>query len=525
MDLATLPDDPATLKQIVLQLHQQVAQAEQTRQQEIERVKQEQERLNQIIAHLRRRMYGPRSEKINANQLLLFGESILPLTSPQEALHPIPEPATVQVNRPRGHGRRIIPANLPRETVTIPVPAEERRCGTCASEREKIGEEVSEQLEFIPARLFVRRFLREKLACPRGCDQSVVTADKPLEVIEKGLAGPGLIAHVITAKYADHLPLYRLEGIFARHGIELSRSTLCDWMAGAAELARPLVELMRRRILSSKVIGTDDTPVPVQDPGRTKTGRLWVYVGDQANPYHVLEYTPDRRQEHPQAWLKDYAGYVQADAYGGYDKLYASGKVIEVGCWAHARRKFVDAQESSPALCNEALCRIGRLYQIEREAKDLEEEARRRLRQERSRLQLQELERWLQQTRGQVLPRSPVNEAIGYCLNQWAALCRFTDQGYLAIDNNAAERELRHVAIGRKNWLFAGSDSGGKTAATLYSLIRSALRHELNVEYYLRSVLAHLPGTRLSELPHLLPDVWKRELARETAASPDSLRP
>lgn len=399
------------------------------------------------------------------------------------------------------------------------MPEEQRNCGDCGEEKVKIGEVISEQLEYLPAKLFVRRFVMEKLACTNGCDASVITAEKPMQPVEKGLAGPGLLAHIATSKYADHLPLYRMEGIFAREGIEISRSTLCDWMGDLAHLSRPLVELMRQRILQGKVIHSDDTTVPVQEVGKTRKGRLWVYVGDEANPYNVFDYTPDRKKQHPQAWLKDYGGYLQADAYAGYDEIYQTKKVIEVACWAHARRKFFDAKDKSPAICNEAIRRIGLLYDVEREAKDRSAEDRLKLRQEKSVALLEEMENWLREVQQQLLPKNPAAEAITYAMNQWQALRRYTEAPFLAIDNNVAEREMRPVALGRKNWLFAGSDEGGRTAATLSSLIRSALRHGLNVEYYLRSVFAHLPGTKLSELHHLLPDEWKRDLAAETSSA------
>jgi transposase len=551
MDVSSLPDDPQQLKAMLLKMdsarqqeldllrrqqseHQQAVNEYQQqlgsqareyqlklagKDQQLQEKDEKLEEYRQIIAWLRRKMFGPRSEKINDNQLLLFGQSIMPLTSPR----PEPMPAEVKINRRSSHGRRIIPADLPRETVVIDIDESEKCCPDCGTTRQRIGEVISEQLDFCPPKLFARQFIQVKYAC-RCCQGNVVLAEKPQQVVEKGLAGPGLIAHIATGKYADHLPLYRLEGIFARYGIEISRSTMCDWMADVARLARPLVALMRQRILSSKVINSDDTPVPVQDVGKTRKGRLWIYMGDPQAPYNVFEYTPDRKGEHPQKWLERYGGYLQVDAYGGYDGLFLNEQAKEVGCWAHARRKFFDAKDKAPDVCREAIAHIARLYQVESEARDVSEDQRLLLRQEKSVPILGEIEQWLKDTQRTMLPKNPVAEAIGYALNQWKALKRYTEAGFLAIDNNAAERELRPVAIGRKNWLFAGSDEGGRTAATIYSLIRSAARHELNVEYYLRSVLAHLPGTKLSELPHLLPDVWKRELAEETANSPEPVR-
>jgi hypothetical protein len=333
----------------------------------------------------------------------------------------------------------------------------------------------------------------------------------PAEPLPKAIAAPGLLAQVITAKFADHLPLHRLEGIFARHAVVLSRSTMCDWLAGCAQVLRPLYELMCNRVRQSKVIHTDDTPVQVQDRTlqRTRTGRIWVYVGDANNPYIVYDATASRCRDGPQTFLKGYQGYVQADAFGGYDGLYATG-ATEVACWAHARRKYVEAQSSDSRLSLEMLAYIRRLYDVERRAKELDSDGRLPLRQRESMPILNAIGEWLATHRLQALPKSPLGIAITYTTNQWEALNVFATDGDLAIDNNAAERALRGVAVGRKNWLFWGSDEGGKTAAVLTSFTYSCKRHGIDPWNYLADVLTRIPSHPLERIAELLPDTWAK---------------
>jgi transposase len=337
----------------------------------------------------------------------------------------------------------------------------QRLCPGCGQERTAIGEEVSEQLDYQPASLFVVEHVRCKYACPH-CQEHVTTAGKPAQPIDKGLPGPGLLAHVAVSKYLDHLPLHRLERIFSRHGVELSRSTLCDWMAAAARLLVPLAEQMRRRVLQSRVIHTDDTPVPVLDNTRdtTRQARVWVYLGDRDHPYTAYDYTPTHARDGPVQFLGEYRGYLQADAFAGYDGIYATGRVAEVACWAHARRKFYDARTADPERSHAALAWIRRLYDVEDQGKPLADAKRAALRQAESVPLLTAICQWLTEQRAAVLPKSPMGQAIGYALSNWPALCRYTEAGFLAIDNNASERALRGLAIGRKNWLFCGSDAG-----------------------------------------------------------------
>ena len=337
-----------------------------------------------------------------------------------------------------------------------------------------------------------------------------------MQPIEKGLAGPGLLAQVITSKYGDHQPLYRQEHILSRSGAHVPRSTTCGWMAACAQLVRPLVSRMRALVLASKYINTDDTPVPVLDPqrGKTRTGRIWVYAGDKQHPYTVFDYTPTRHRDGPTRFFGSYAGYIQADAYGGYDHLFkpnGSGAPapIEVGCWAHARRKFVEAEKSDSLRAHGAAAMIRVLYEIEKEGRELDATARLALRRERSVPQLNQFHAWLEAQQSEVLPKSPLGEAIGYARSNWTALTRYTEDGDLSIDNNAAENALRPVALGRKNWLFAGSNEGGRTGATLMTLVASCKRHGLDPFAYLRDLLTRLPATPIHQLDEFLPDDWK----------------
>jgi transposase len=395
----------------------------------------------------------------------------------------------------------------------------------------KIGEESSEQLDYVPASLFVLEQVRCKYACSRcaatadplaspAAPPTVVTAPKPAQPIDKGLPGPGLLAHVIVSKYVDHLPLHRQEQIFERQGVELSRSTLCDWMAACAKLLTPLYQLLIAHVLQSRTIHTDDTTVPVQEPGmnRTKSGRLWTYVGDRDHRATVYDYTPTHARDGPATFLKGFAGFLQADAANLYDGLYTTGRIVEVGCWAHCRRHFHEARDHDAARAHEAMARIRTLYAVEDEAKELikagklsgveADGVRLRLRCEKTVPLLVQFKTWLEQQQPQVLPKSPIGQALAYALRHWQAFSRFTEHGFLNIDNNAAERALRAVAIGRKNWLFAGSDAGGKTAAVLYSMVATCKQLGIDPFTYLRDVLARLPEHPADRRTELLPDNW-----------------
>ena len=523
-----------------------------------------QARLDQLL----RRLYGPRSERINPSQLSLFdllGEQACP-ASPEQS---VPDTTTTKSSkRPHRHGRQRLPEHLQRQRVVHELTEAERGCPCCGQLRQPLGEETSEQLDYQPASLFVIQHVRVTYHC-RACQgppappaggqpetvpdaetprtevpepvpaasqevptPTFVTASKPAQPIERGLPGAGLLAHVIVSKYGDHLPLYRLERIFEREGVTLARSTLCDWMAASAQLLRPLYELMCQEVLRSRVIHTDDTPVRVQEEGRvgTRQGRLWVYLGDSRHCYTVYDFTRDRTQDEPLAFLKGYRGHVQADAYSGYDKLFASEAVIEVGCWAHARRKFYEAREVDPQRAHYVLGVIRQLYEVERGCKEqaaeqkLSEEEfwelRRRRRQESAEPLRMKLGEWLRGQECFVLPKSALGEAFVYVLNQWEALGRYTSIGYLEIDNNPGEQALRPIAVGRNNWLFLGSERGGQTAEVLFSFTQTCRRLRINPWVYLRDVLQRLPTQPRERLAELLPDRWAAARRAEAGVPP-----
>lgn len=506
-----LPSDPQALIAII---HRQQAQLEQIKEEAAQRIEAMQQQHKAEVQALLRRFYGPRSERFDPTQLLLFGIAIdtMPLDAKaveEEAGQPL---VTRRAANRHNHGRGLLPAHLERVRVEHDLPEAEKTGKVC------IGCEITEQLEFRPGGLFVIQHRRYKYA-PANYQQSdtgaqIVIADKPPQPIEKGLAGPGLLAHVITSKLADHLPLYRLEKTFARQDVHVASSTMCAWMAASAQLVTPLYRLLIDRVRQSKAIHTDDTRVPVRDEqvkGKCKSGRIWTYIGDRDHFYIVYEYTPDRTRAGPAGWLKDYKGYLQADAYGGYDGIYSNGAVIEVACWAHTRRKFFDAKDTDGVRAAAMLEMVRELYAVEDEAKSLSDEDRRDLRQQKSVPILARIKAWLDEQQKLVLPRSPMAGAIQYTLNQWAALCRYCEHGWLDIDNNAAERAMKRVAIGRKNWLFAGNDAFGQHHAVLWSLIASAEAQGIDPQRYLRSVLAKIGQTPMSELEQFLPEVWKRE--------------
>lgn len=495
------------------------------------------ESLEHRLDLLLRRLYGRSAEKIDPKQMALFADLLKQLEQ-QTTTASAPQPATPPASKLTGnsHGRRKLPADLPRERIVHDLPEGQKPCPCCGQMRELIGEETSEQLGFIPAKVMVVEHVRLKYAC-KACEAKaaiggpqIVVAPKPLSAIDKGLAAPSMLAYVTVSRFADHLPYYRLEHILARHHIQIARSTLGGWEAQVAEAITRLLNLMIERTLQSRVLHTDDTPVDVLEPGRgkTRTGRFWVYVGDDDHPYVVFDYTPSRSRDGPMAflngWGRDAVHYLQADAFGGYDGIYAGeagGNVVEVACWAHARRKFFDAQASDVAASTQAIAYIRLLNDVEDDAEDALSAERARIRQERAAPILVQFRSWLlsQQSAngGPVLPKSPMGSAITYALNQWAALTVYLLDGELDIDNNAAENAVRRIALGRKNWLFCGSDAGGRTAATLFSLIATCQRHDVNAFDYLTDVLTRIAETPDSRLEELLPDRWKA--ARATTAA------
>jgi len=526
IDPAHLPDDASVLKALIAQLLESM-----------NSLRREKEQIEHRLQQLLRARFGPKAEKIDPAQLALFAQQVLAEAQAAQApAEPVEQEAPAAAPR-KGHGRRKLPRNLPRRREVHDVPAEQRLCACCGQEMTKIGEEVSEQIDYVPASVYVIEHVRPKYACKHCQDGTVLTADKPRQPIEKGLPGAGLLAHVITSKYCDHQPLNRLSHIFQRHGLDIRRSTMCGWMGASAKLLEPLVNVMIERVLSSKAIHTDDTPMPVLDKERSsaRQGRLWIYRGDDLHPYVVYDYTPTRQRDGPAGFLADFKGYLCADAYGGYDGIYldSDGKIVEVLCWAHARRKFFEAQDSDLARSTVALAYIRQLYQVERQAKELFARQQDRpdarslsairleLRRRESVGALKELETWMRRqadgvdedgqplAEGPVLPKSPLGMAINYCLGNWPALCRYAEDGDLDIDNNLAEQALRGPVVGRRNYTFFGSDNGGRTAAVLYSLIASARRHGLDPFAYLRDVIARISDHPSHRLEELLPDHWK----------------
>lgn len=515
--LAELPDDPALLKRMLVEREAQLEQVKREAADQLEALKQKHQA---EVAAILRRFYGPRNERFDPTQLLLFGQRVdqTPLDEASVTQEAGEELTTRSPRNRHKHGRGKLPEHLPRIRIEHDLPAEAKPCPCCGGQRHKIGEEVSEQLEYIPASFKVLQHVRFKYACrhceAHGTSTPIDIAEKPAQhrgPIEKSQCGPGLLAYIITSKLGDHLPLYRLEHIFARSGVDIARSTMCAWLDAAAQLVAPLVERMTQRVRRSKVIHTDETRVPIQAPGEGKcrSGRIWTYIGDPRHPYIVYDYTPDRTRAGPSKWLATYKGHLQADAYGGYDGVYCKGDVIEVACWAHARRKFFDAKETDGRRAAEMLGMVRELYAVEDAAKALSDDERRTLRQQQATPILARIRTWLDAELQLVLPRSPMAAAITYTLNQWDALNRYVEQGFLNIDNNAAERALKRVAIGRKNWLFAGNDHFGSVAATLYSLIASAQRHGLDPQRYLTSVLVRIAAMP-DNVSSLLPDEWKR---------------
>lgn len=587
-----LPDDLDTLKQLVRELLATLY---------------EERRDKASMAHridlLLRRLYGPRGERFDPSQLLLFAEMV---AGQGTAETPQDEPDEQQEQeKPRRkckpHGRRRLPENLPRQPKHHVLSEAERLCSGCGQVRQEIGTEKSEQLDYRPASLFVVEHIVHKYAC-RCCNKErqqpaaalipeaeptaasvpepqpappraeptqaqepmatapeqaaphrqpsaasgespepapqqplqsagiVIAAPKPAMPIAKGLPGPGLLAHLIVSKYEDHLPLYRLENIYERQGVFLPRSTLCGWLLACGQLLLPLYQVLAARVLQSRALHTDDTPVKLQDTKthQLSTARLWAYLGDAGHPYNVFDFTLTRKRDGPQTFLANYRGYLHADAFSGYDCLYlpdpltTQARIVEVACNAHARRKFYEARTSDALHAHQALAYYGQLYELERHAKDFSEPQRLQMRQDLSLPILEKFRAWIDKEVEKVLPKSPMAEALGYARNNWTALVRYTEAGYLAIDNNVAEREMKRIAIGRKNWLFIGSPQGGQTAAVLMSFTSTCKRLGVEPWTYLQDVLGRLPTTPAEQMSELAPDNWQAARRAKQASSAQS---
>lgn len=507
-DARAVPDvaDLATARALIATLHD-----------ELTTVQRENASLRHQLDVLCQRLFGKKSERVDPRQLQLALAQLVnepgPVSEPVEM--DSGETPVHGHQRRRPTGRRPLPPHLPRRRVELDVADADKQCA-CGHAKTRIGESLSEKLEYQPASFVVIETVRAKYACP-FCHDGVVGAPAPPQAVEKSLAGEGLLAHVVVSKYVDHLPLYRLEGIFAREGIDLARTTLCGWVADVATALTPIGDQLRREITAATYLQTDDTSVTVLgDHGGSFKGRLWTYL-DPLGRQVVFEATATHERDGPAQFLADFRGALQADAYAGYDGLYQSGRVREIGCWAHARRRFVEAFMTDPQAAL-MVARIQQLYQVERAATDLSVEARRLLRQEQSLPLLGEIDTVRLDLARAVLPKSPLGEAVRYLTNQWTVLQRFVEDGRLAIDNNRAENQLRVVAVGRKNWLFAGSLEGARRAALLYSIVQSCKLVDVPPFEYLKDVLVRLATHPQRLIGQLTPKAWAETFGRQAAA-------
>lgn len=513
----TLPDDPQILKGIIADL--------------ITRHEKQLSILIEEIRLLRAQKFGRKSEKIvdstGIEQLLLFDEAPTSAEQAEEQEEDIAVPAHTRKKR----GRKPLPENLPRVEVVHDLPAEAKICG-CGCEKSRIGEEVSEQLDVVPAKMQVIRHIRPKYAC-RQCEgvkdagPTVVIAPPPAQMIPKSMATAGLLAHVLTAKFVDALPFYRQEKIFNRHGVELKRATMCCWAMQVAEKCQPLLTLFREEIHAGPLIQADETTLQVLvEPGRapTSTSYMWIFRGgDPEHPTLVYQYHQSRSGDVAMAYLRGYRGYVQTDGYAGYGFLDHWQDVVHVGCWAHARRKFTDVIKAlgssklrkKTGLADQALDYIGKLYSIDQKAKldGLDALGVHQRRQTMAVPVLEEFHTWLKGRSKETPPKSLIGKAISYTLNQWDRLRRYVDDGRLVPDNNMAENAIRPFVVGRKNWLFSGVAEGAKASATLYSIIETAKANGLDPYWYLRVLFDKLPlvETR-DQMRTLLPQHIDREL-------------
>jgi transposase len=530
-NLVALPDDSQALKAMLRALlnerdqekrradmHEQLAEKQSRRANDLHV---ENLRLQLELERYRKWYYGPRADRLQSSEdlaqmLLTFAEEMdRKLVNPDD----VPsrsEPAEELRRVKRRKGRRNLAnfENLPVTTHVHELSAAERACPCCGIERKQIGTDESWQVEYLPGHFERIHHLRRKYACTNcesnGNNPQMETAAKPEMAIDKGMAGPGLLAYIATSKFSDYVPLYRLEDIFQRQGFEISRATQSVWCGDMADLADPLWELMAERVRASHVVSTDDTIMPMLSKGKTTNARMWIYVGDDDNPYNVFDFTLNRGRDGPKYFLKDYGQVLLADAYGGYNGVVAGNEITRAGCWAHLRRKVIEAEKAAREIAREAIELVRALYVVEKHAKDLSVLARLELRQEESAPVLALLREKLLEWKEQLLPKHPMAEAVNYALGQWTELNVFCSDGAVAIDNNVSEREMKRVVLNRKNSLFVGNPRGGRTAAILASLTSTCRRHDIDPQLYLTQLLTNLSQVRKSELPNWLPDQWKR---------------
>lgn len=507
IDSQNLPDDPTVLQKMVLDL---VAQ--------LDRESAERHKIEAMLRELLDARRNRKSEQLSVDQLALFAaawearqaaEESKPTEDPKDPDNDTKPDAGPAAPKKNNGGRQPLAKHLKRERIVHDLTDQEKHCAACAQDLRPLGEESSERYEYIPAQLMVIEDVCKKYAC--GC--TVKTATKPPQPIEKSTAGASLLAEVIVAKTVDHLPLHRQEKIFERHGVDISRKTMGGWMGQCADLLQPLYGSAKETLFQSKVIGTDDTGVKVLDEKLpfARTGRIWPYHGDPEHPVVVYDYTPTRERAGPEKFLEGYRGYLQADAYAGYDAFFkdpARG-LTEVGCWGHARRYYYKALDSDEPRMGPALFLIAELYKVEERAQPLTAEERLCLRQLESRPILDKLHHYLLEIQAEVLPKSPAGRAVRYTLKNWMALNRYCEDGNLSIDNNATERDIRGVAVGRNNWMFFGSDQGGKTAAVLRSFTASCQRVGVEPFAWFKDVLSRIATHPISRIAELLPHNWQ----------------
>jgi transposase len=531
LESVNLQEDSAALKVMVRSLLMQCDREQQRaeeQQQRAEELRVEMLRLQLELERFKKWYYGPRADRLQssgdvAQMLLAFSEELDRKPVPDD-VPPAGESATELRRVRRRKGRRNLAnfENIPVTTHVHELGAEERACPCCGAERQEIGADESWQIEYYPGHFERLQHLRKKYACPtcdsNGAGAQIQAAAKPESAIDKGLAGPGLLSYIVTSKFSDYLPLYRLEDIFQRQGFEISRATQSVWCGDVADLVEPLYELMAQRVRASHVVPTDDTIMPMLAKGKAAKARMWVYVGDEAGPYNIFDFTLNRGRDGPKYFLKDYRQVLLADAYGGYNGVVAGNDITRAGCWAHARRKIVEAEKAAPEIAREAVEWVRALYAVEHRGKNLPAAARLELRQAESAPVLAGLKEKLLTWKQQLLPKHPMAEAVSYALGQWEELSVFCSDGAVPIDNNVSEREMKRVVLNRRNSLFVGNARGGRTAAILASLTSSCRRHDVDPQRYLTQLLVNLPAARLSELVAWLPDEWKRR----QAARPDS---
>ncbi len=530
-NLVVLPDDSQALKAMLRTLlnerdqekrradiHEQLAEEQSRRANDLHV---ENLRLQLELERYRKWYYGPRADRLQfsgdlAQMLLMFAEEMDRKPVNQDDVPSRSDPAEELRRVKRRKGRRNLAnfENLPVTTCVHELSEQERACPCCGIERKEIGTDHSWQVEYLPGHFERIHHLRKKYACPAcestGNNPQIETAAKPETAIDKGIAGPGLLAYIVTSKFADYLPLYRLEDIFQRQGFEISRATQSVWCGDIADLAEPLYELMAERVRASHVVATDDTIMPMLSKGKTANARMWVYVGDDGYPYNVFDFTLNRGRDGPKYFLKDYRQVLLADAYGGYNGVVAGNEITRAGCWAHLRRKVIEAEKAAPEIAREAIALVRALYVVEKHARDLSVVARLELRKEESAPVLTLLHEKLLEWKEQLLPKHPMAEAVNYALGQWTELNVFCSDGAVAIDNNVSEREMKRVVLNRKNSLFVGNPRGGRTAAILASLTSTCRRHEIDPQLYLTQLITNLSQVRKSELPNWLPDQWKQ---------------